>query len=325
MQSITSSEEFLALPETMLPEPTDSGPSDIAHGLQVLTLMVGGIQKPPGLSDEMAALEALRAIHLEHSLSVEENALLEELDRSVQLVEGLECQHLVDWITQPESLLQKFHPVERHRPQRLLLLLVLLAETIGRVSDYRIPTELQEAMADSNQGAAPHLSWLPRLFLNRKYLPVCEEYLAAYLVIFFEGRLHSPDSLTPEEFNSWPWYSRMLHLQGWRLIWQRRHEHNPATCSGRLEFTLARRGAYGALERQGGLLARRAISRLGYADTSEGKPPLRARQFLPALLLALGAVAAWFAVDITARDLVSHHSALEQELRSALNQEEQHD
>lgn len=63
---------------------------------------------------------------------------------------------------------------------------------------------------------------------------------------------------------------QLVMLLAWRHSWSSENIVNPACCAHRIEFALARCGAFGRLARRGGPLAQGVLERLGYQDVPAG-------------------------------------------------------
>ncbi len=267
-----------------------------AEGLRVLNELLLRVARPRTYTAERSALEAIRAIRDDRvSIAADTDAAFDELRRNVQYVRAQDVEGLAEWLQLSSRSLV---PSTEARKRRHALLIALTAKVVATTSGYDVPAAIDgSALYPWSEGLAPLLTWMPTRPLTRTYGELAGRYLEVTQEIVFDVHLHPIDATTPEEFDGWPWWKRLVQLRGWRARHRREGPDNPTLDAGRLEFRLARNGSFRRLERDGGLVARRWLTTLGYRDV--------VRRTRPGLAWVLGALVA--VISTTALLLVLHH------------------
>jgi hypothetical protein len=275
------------------------------RGLRVLRDLLEAGRLPRDDREEEAALLALSALHNGKTLTEDELGLRQELTARLEVLTQDEVAGLVQWIRQARGQRTPFWRRLGWDPERPILLLLLLAHTLG--ADYRqrlilILRDLGLSADDSGLGelfsrVTARRSWFGGSGLKVEYVKLARE-------LIFNARRPEytpPELATPERFAGWSWIHQLVALLNWAEEWDRgrdprasQRELSPLLYAHRIEYRLAACDAYARLAREGGLVARRVLSLLGYRDCAR---PARWPWLKVAAVLILCA-ASWAGVQV---------------------------
>ena len=261
-------------------EPVHSG--SLTTGFATLRALVSGQAVPANIAEEEHALRTLLHLHDRRTL---EEALRAERDTLFRYVEFLGPE-------QTQAVLDLIHRAKRHRVDirvhrctdtlRFTLLFILLARVTGPVNRFQIVPILDRLGYWNTTERLPELlAWIPAPWCRGRRVRLARLYLTAtrriLLVHEKQDGVFRP-ATGCRDFEARPQAVQMMLLENWREQWNRERTAEssdlamtPAQDPERVEFHLARAGAFARLRRRGGSTARQVLCELGYRDTAEGR------------------------------------------------------